>query len=337
MIPMATADLPFPKSLPGFQRLFPDDAACATYVERLRWREGFACPHCNRAGEPYRFANRPGVLRCRGCQRDISLTAGTVMQDTRTPLTTWFWGAYLVASMTPGMSAKQFARQLEIKRYETAFQLLHKLRAAMVRPDADRIGGTGQHVEVDETWVGGTTRGQGRGVHDQTLVIGAVEARRRKPPGESKAVLRRGGLYAGRLRLAVVPNRTAEALTGFVAASVSPTTVVTDGWSGYGGLKLKNFEHIPASERGDAKVSEEYLPLIHLVFANLKAWLTGIHHGRVAPQHLQAYLNEFVFRFNRRFYPFSAFKSLLGLAATQEAPTYDALYSHEWAHPTPRA
>src|SRR5467141_156365 len=162
------ADLPFPGSLPEFQRLFPDDTACAAYLEAIRWRDGFVCGWCGEASEPYRFANRPQVLRCRKCQRDNALTAGTVMERTRTPLSIWFWAAYLVSSHTPGISAVQFQRQLGLNRYETAFQILHKLRAGRVRPGRDRIGGQpGDDVGIDEAWVGGRTRGEGRGVHDQ--------------------------------------------------------------------------------------------------------------------------------------------------------------------------
>ena len=165
------ADLPFPHSLPEFQRLFPDDAACAAYLEKARWGDGFACPHCGTAGEPFHFENRPGVLRCRKCRQNTGLTVGTVMERSHTPLNVWFWAAYLVASQTPGMSAVQFQRQLGLSRYETAFQILHKLRSGMVRPNQDRIGGQPKnHVEVDETWVGGRTRGEGRGVHHKVLV-----------------------------------------------------------------------------------------------------------------------------------------------------------------------
>ena len=133
-------DLPFPQSLPEFQRLFPDDGACAAYLERARWGDGFACPHCGGVGEPFRIATRPGVLTCRACRRQTGLTVGTVMERSHTPLSTWFWAAYLVASQTPGMSAVQFQRQLGLTRYETAFGILHKLRAGIVRPDQDRIG-----------------------------------------------------------------------------------------------------------------------------------------------------------------------------------------------------
>jgi hypothetical protein len=124
---LADDGLSFPRSLPEFQRLFPDNAACAAYLEKARWCDGFLCPHCQSAGVPFRFANRPGVLRCRSCRRDIGLTAGTIMERTHTPLNVWFWAAYLVASQTPGMSATQFQRQIGLTRYETAFQILHKL------------------------------------------------------------------------------------------------------------------------------------------------------------------------------------------------------------------
>ena len=319
-------DLPFPRSLPEFQRLFPDEAACAAYLERARWSDGFVCDHCGSPGEPYRFANRSGVCRCRHCNRDTSLTAGTVMERTHTPLSVWFWAAYLVASQTPGMSAVQFQRQLGLPRYETAFQILHKLRSGMVRPDQDRIGGNpGEHVEADETYVGGRTRGKGRGVHDMVLVAGAVEVKQRKHGGSLNK--RRTGRYAGRVRLAVVPDRSAKSLGGFIERVVTPgATIVTDDWSGYSTLGKRGYLHSAVAERGDVQVAETFLPIIHLVFSNLKTWLRGIHHG-VSPQHLQAYLNEFTFRFNRRFYPFNAFRSLLGIAGDVTAPTYAELYA----------
>src|SRR3972149_4458111 len=335
------ADLPFPKSLPEFQGLFPNDAACAVYMERVRWPDGFICPGCESAGEPGRIATRPPVLRCKKGKKEARWTAGTVMQDSHTPLLTWFWGAYLVASLTPGISAVQFQRQLGLKRYETAFQILHKLRAGMVRRDVDMIGGV-HTVELDETWVGGRTRGEGKGTHHQTLVIGAVEVRKRQGPKpeenvfgvQTKALPRRGGRYAGRLRLAVVPDRTAKSLVGFAPMAIAPgSDITTDDWAAYGSLKKHDFKHKPVTENGDPAVAGEWLPLSHLVVSHLKAWLLGCHHG-VGPQHLQAYLNEFTFRFNRRFYPFNAFRSLLGIGADSESATYAELYSGEWQHPS---
>ena len=327
-------DLSFPRSLPDVQRLFPDAAACAAYLEKARWGDRFVCPHCQTAGEPFRFTSRPGVLRCRKCHCDTRLlTAGTVMERTHAPPSVWFWAAYLVASQTPGVSAMQFQRQAGLSRYETAFQILHKLRAGMVRPDQDRIGGgTCDHVEVDETWIGGRTRGKGRGVHDKLLIAGAVEVRQRKPG--TKLDKRKGGRHAGRVRLAVAPDCGAESLRGFIEGAVAVgAPIITDDWSGYASLAKGGYKHLAVAGRGDPQIAEEYLPIVHLVFSNLKTWLSGIHHG-VSQQHLQAYLNEFTFRFNRRFYPFNAFRSPLGIAGDVTDPTYAELYSGNWAHPT---
>lgn len=307
------AALPFPRSLPEFQRLFSDDTACADYLEKIRWETGFTCPHCGTTGEPFRFKARPHVLRCRHCRSDIALTAGTVMEHTRMPLAMWFLAAYLVASHTAGLSAVQFQRQLGLNRYETAFQILHKLRAGMVRSDRDQIGAVGSHVEVDETWVGGATRGEGRGTHNQTLVIAAVEVRERPPKGGVKTTPRSQGRYAGLLRMEVAPNRGRLALTSFIQSAVLPgTMVITDAAPSYARLPELGYEHLP--------VVEGNLPIVHLVFRNLNAWLVGCHHG-VSPKHLQAYLNEFTFRFNRRFYPFNSFRSLLGIGGTVAGPT----------------
>ena len=321
----------FPTTLPEFQRVFPDDKACARYLEHLRWPTGFTCPKCGNIGEPYRFAKRTSlVLRCRACHTNVSLTATTVMQSTHTPLSVWFWGAYLVTTNTPGQSALQFQRQLGLSRYETAFQIFHKLRAGLVRPERDAIGDQ-YPVEVDETLVGGRTRGEGRGVHHKVTVVGAVEVRTRTPGAAEKK--HRGLVYAGRLRLRVVPGRGAQELTAFVQENVAKGGVVrTDGWKGYDDLAKLGYSHEPLVLDGDPERIEAHLPMIHIAFANLKTWLLGTHHG-VSRHHLQAYLNEFVFRFNRRFYPMTSFNSALGLAAHASAPTYESLYNGEWIHP----
>ena len=155
-------------------------------------------------------------------------------------------------------------------RYETAFDLLHKLRAAMVRPDQDRIGGlSNQHVEVDEAWIGGRTRGEGRGVHHKTLVVAAVEVRHREPGTAQDR--RRNGRYAGRVRLAIAADRSADALGCFVKSAVaSGTLIVTDDWSGYAGLRGNGYDHHAIAQCGSPEVSEEFLPIVHLVFSNLK-------------------------------------------------------------------
>ena len=319
----------FPRSLREFQRVFPDDAACERYLEVLRWPTGFVCPTCMVRGEPYRFPTRNSVvLRCRACKKNASLTAGTAMQSSHTALSTWFWGAYLMTTRAPGMSSVQFQRQLDIKRNETAFQILHKLRSATVRPERDMIGRECP-VEIDECFIGGATRG---GVHHKAIVVGAVEARRREGGGRANAMARK--MYAGRLRLRVVRDRSARSLVPFVTANVvKGAQVKTDGHDGYRDLGEKHgYAHDVRILAGGPANAEKHL--IHRVFSNLKTWLDGTHHGRVEPQHLQAYLNEFVFRFNRRFYPRTAFHSVLGIAARTVSPTYAQLYSGKWKHPT---
>jgi len=333
----------FPTTLPEFQKVFPNDDACEQYLETLRWPEGFICPDCGWVGDPYRFKTRSSVvLRCRSCKANTSLTAGTTMHSSHTPLSIWFWGAYLVTTQTPGQSALQFQRQLGLSRYETAFQILHKLRAGMVRPDRDGIGSE-YPVEVDECLVGGRTRGEGHGTHHMATVVGAVEVRVRQDAEERAAKHRqdhkngiplRKLIYAGRLRLRVVEGRDAKTLLVFVLESVAKgSTVRTDGWGGYDELPKLGYQHEPLVLSGDPEMADAHLPMIHLVFSNLKTWILGTHHGAIGQHHLQAYLNEYVFRFNRRFYPMTAFNSVLGLAARSVPPTYEQLYSGDWSHP----
>jgi hypothetical protein len=325
----------FPTTLPEFQKVFPNESACAKYLERMRWPNGFTCPKCKTTGKPYRFPSRKSVvLRCKRCGSNASLTAGTVMEKTHTKLSVWFWGAYLATTQTPGQSALQFQRQLGLSRYETAFQILHKLRAGMVRPERDPIGGE-YAVEVDECFIGGT--------HNKSIVVGAVEVRLRKDSEARKATFfeaHSGGvplkklIYAGRLRLRVIQNRDASNLMAFVNQNVAKGTKIrTDEARGYHSLPGFHYIHEPMKVTGEPEKIETHLPMIHLVFSNLKTWILGTHHGRIENHHLQAYLNEYTYRFNRRFYPMTAFNSVLGLASKSESPTYEELYSGEWVHP----
>ncbi len=174
-------------------------------------------------------------------------------------------------------------------------------------------------------------------------VVGAVEVRSRKNAAQRVANNRQKRedgvpfkklVYAGRLRLRMVQSRGTEDLTTFITESVAKgSTVRSDGWQGYDRLTELGFIHDPVVLGGDPDKTEKHLPMIHLVFSNLQTWILGTHHGAIARHHLQAYLNEYVFRFNRRFYPMTAFNSVLGLAARVVPPTYAALYSGEWVHP----
>jgi transposase-like protein len=263
------------------------------------------------------------------------------MQSTHTALSTWFWGAYLVTTQTPGQSALQFQRQLGLSRYETAFQILHKLRAGMVRPEREGVGKP-YPVEVDECFVGGRSR-QAHWGKNKAVVVGAVEVRVRQDAPErfekhrarhGKGAPQKQLVYAGRLRLRLVPKRGTPHLTDFIQENVAAGSVVrTDALRSYDSLPALGYEHQRLLMEGDPEKAEAHLPMIHLVFSNLKTWIMGTHHGAIEHQHLQAYLNEYVFRFNRRFFPMTAFNSVLGLAAHAISPTYEQLYSGAWVHP----
>ncbi len=299
----------FPRTLAEFQGRFASVHECQRYLADSRWPEGYACPRCEHR-RAYLIEHRH-LYECAACGYQVSLTAGTVMHKTRTPLSQWFWAARLLTTLTPGMSALQLQRQLGLRSYQTAWALCHKLRAGMVRPDRERLRGT---VEVDETYIGGPEHGKrGRGAAGKTLVAGAVEDR---------------GDVVGRVRLQVIPDASAKTLTAFVEAHVEPGgTIKTDGLSAYEALDPKHYRHRPRVQ-GDRERASQVLPHIHRVFSNLKTWLKGTHHG-VDPKHLQAYLNEFTFRYNRRRTPMAAFQTILGIGSHIKAPTYKELVSPE--------
>jgi len=236
-----------------------------------------------------------------------------VLHRTRLPLTTWFAAAYLAASLKPGVSALQLQAQLGISRYETAWLLLHKLRRAMVDPDRSRLAGT---VEVDETWVGGKQAGLkgGRQRKNRKALMVAVAVERREKS-------------LGRLRLEVVPDDSAATLGAFIARNIEPgSTVVSDAWPGYTGLAARDYTHLSLSQAAmkRAGLEGDAVPGVHRVVSNLKTWLLGTHHG-VGADHLDHYLNEFVFRFNRHYYPMAGVATLLGLGMSQSPTTADEI------------
>ena len=254
---------------------------------------------------------RRHLWECAACGYQASVTAGTVLHGTRTPLTLWFWGAYLVATHTPGISAAQLKRQLGLARYETAWLMLQKLRRAMVAPEREPLK---REVEVDEFFVGGIEEGThgARQRGEKSLCAGAIEVR---------------GRGSGRLRLRVLRDASARSLGDFVAASIERGAIVrTDAWQGYAGLRGLGFDHRPRSQRAlrAAGCDEDLVPRLHRAVANLKSWLRGTHSG-VSSDHLQVYLDEFVFRFNRRRSPMAAFQTLLGLGALHSPTTYQEI------------
>jgi transposase-like protein len=282
---MLPTDLP--SDLPSFQARFGTDEQCRDYLFEARWRDGFRCTGCGH-GDAWRHKKRL-IDECVACGKQHSLLAGTIFEQTKTGLARWFLAIYLVTSSKGGISAMELKRQLGFASYGTAWTWLHKIRRAMVVQDRKPLG---QRVEADETYVGGARPGKaGRGAGGKTLVAGAVET------GRGKARGRR----LGRLRLARLPDASAASLEGFLAANVArPAAVATDGWRGYLGLPDAGYGHEPvnlSASWGDAALR---LPAIHLVFSLAKRWLLGTHHGAVSAKHLPAYLDEYVFRFNRR-------------------------------------
>lgn len=303
----------FPSSMPEFQRRFSDDDKCYDYLFSAKWKDGFCCPVC-KSTEYSKIKTRPKYKCSKGHQ--FSYTENTIMFRSKEPIVNWFYGAWFVSTMSPGISAVQFQRQLAIKRYETAWTMLHKLRAALVAPDRTKLNGT---VEVDETYVGGIerrTRNPGRGAVTKTLVAVAVEVISYKDAKGKKKT------RAGRVRLKAIPNCTIPELEDFVLEAVETKSKVnTDGHSGYSNLYRLGYIHdgTPKSE----------LPTLHRVITNIKTWLQGTHKGAVSRKHLQYYLDEYTFRFNRRFYPWAAFNRSLGLSAQIHVTTYSDIYSRE--------
>ena len=295
----------FPATFPEFARWFPNEAACWDYLVKSRWPDGLQCPE----GHPATLLSTRPIFQCPDGHQ-WSATSGTVMHGTKMPLLTWFWAAHFVTTQTPGRSAKQFARQLDL-HYDTAYMMLQKLRAGMVAPHREKLRGP---VQVDEVFISGGREFEGmKGILQP--VIAALEV-------HGKRVLR--------LRMKMIPDTKGRTLHRFILDNVERGGLIeTDGKPGY--RQIERYGYFHAAVEPDAGYP---LPHIHRVFSNLKAWLNGTHHG-VSHKHLPAYLNEFVFRFNRRKTPMAAFQSVLGIGSHQPGPTYEGIYRGTWHHPNP--
>ena len=272
----------YPRTLQEFSEWFPSEEACAQYLRRLRWADGFRCPGC---GGDKAWPTSRDELRCTQCQRQTSVTAGTIFEGTRKPLRMWFLTMWYVTNQKLGGSALGMQRILGLGSYQTAWTWLHKMRRAMVRPGRDQLAG---RVEVDEMYVGGNEEDvRGRQTETKAIVAIAIE------------VLEPRGL--GRVRLRRVADVSGASLIPFVCGVVAPGSVVhTDGWRGYNQLGRHGYRHkrsILASSDDPAHV---VMPAVHRVASLLKRWLLGTHQGAVSAKHLNYYLDEFTFRFNRR-------------------------------------
>ncbi len=271
----------YPRTLAEFEARFESEKACREYLFRLRWPEGFRCPRC---GQTKAWPLLTARWQCAACAYQVSLTAGTIFQDTRTPLKVWFRALWWLTSQKNGVSALGLQRILGLGSYQTAWSWLHKLRRAMVRPGRDRLSG---RIEVDETYWGAPEEGvRGRETERKALIVVAAQEE---------------GRGLGRIRMRRIPDASADSLMPFVEASIQPGSVVhTDGWLGYEPLESKGYRHQITFLRGQKQSASELLPRVHRVVSLLKRWLMGTHQGAVSFQHLDYYLDEFTFRFNRR-------------------------------------
>lgn len=276
----------YPRSVGEFQSWFRTDADCLDYLEWLRWPGGFICPSCSHEGS-WRLGD--GRFMCSGCGDRASVTAGTIFDRTRTPLTVWFTACWLLASGKDGISALSLKRTLAISSYQTAWAMLHRLRSGLVRPGRERLVGT---VEVDETFIGGKEKGLPGGRARGKKILTCIAVELLEPKG------------FGRCRILPVADASGPSLHAFVTTHVEPgATVITDGWQGYRGLERLGYVHERRSQRAAEANGEdpgELLPAVHRVASLAKRWLMGTHQGAVDEAHLVSYLNEFVFRFNRR-------------------------------------
>jgi len=271
----------YPRTLAELEARFSSEQACRDYLFRLRWPNGFRCSRC---GESKIWPLRSGRWQCAGCGHQVSVTAGTIFQGTRTPLTVWFRAMWWMTSQENGISALGLQRVLGWGSYQTAWVCMHKLRRAMVRPGRERLSGS---VEADETYLGALEEGaRGRRTESKALIVVAAEE---------------DGKGIGRIRMRRIPNASAHSLVSFVEEGVEPGSVVhTDGWLGYEPLQAHGYIHRVTFLRDKQKSPSELLPRVHRVVSLLKRWLLGTHQGAVSIEHLDGYLDEFTFRFNRR-------------------------------------
>jgi transposase-like protein/ribosomal protein L37AE/L43A len=300
---------PFPKTLREFQSQFASEVSCQQYLAACRWPDGFVCPRCGHR-QAYELVAL-GRWQCASCRHQASLTAGTILHRTKTPLTVWFWAAYWMTTDKRGVSALLLQRQLGLGCYETAWMMLHKFRRAMVNAVREPLR---DEVEVDDTWIGGPQAG----------LRGSRQLKGRKAALVLVAVEKRDQA-SGRVRMAVIPDFKSATMLAFLKQNVTPDSIVyTDGLKSFAGLKEAGYQHVPRTQplrSALRKGAKSAVPLADRAIGNLQQWLIGTYHG-VSRDQLQVYLDEFVFRHNRRKQPMAAFQTLLGLGTARKPTPY---------------
>lgn len=279
----------YPNNFQEFLARFKSDQDCWEYLFGMHWPNGFSCRKCNSSRY---YINNRGIVECGECRFQHSLTAGTIFHGTRKPLILWFHVIWWVAAQKTGVSANNFKDFMGFGSYETAWAWLHKLRRAMIRQGREKLNG---EIEVDETYIGGKESGEtdigtpirGRSSTSKVLVIVATECI---------------GKQIGRVRFRCIKNANSSHLMKFIEDTIEHgSLIITDGWKGYSPLSESgNFNHIVKPIMGSGKAAHELLPHVHLVDSLLKRWINGTHQGRISDKHLEFYLDEFAFRFNRK-------------------------------------
>lgn len=301
----------YPRNWSEFLDWFASDEACLAYLEQLRWPRGYVCPNCGTASDPYRSSR--SRLMCRSCSHQSTVTAGTIFDKTRTPLRVWLAAAWYVTNQKQGVSAMGLQRVLGLGSYSTAWTMLHRLRRAMIRPDRERLKGV---VEVDETYLA---------ITDRAAPVSETQRQARKSKTHQVLVVIGVELVQpkgfGRIRLRRIDNDSAAQVIPFVQDSVEPGAQVrTDGSAAYRDLNKMGYDHQRTVMLGSEVPAHVSMAGVHRVAALIKRWILGTHHGSVQPAHLDDYLEEFVFRFNRRT---SASRGMLFYRLLQQAVVTD--------------
>jgi transposase-like protein len=271
----------YPETMQDFMDQFGTEEACRKYLVDVRWSGGFVCPRCAHTSG---WNHAREIIRCKKCRRDISVTAGTVFHNRHLSLRLWFQAVWLVVSQKSGVSALGLSRSLGIKHQTTGWNLLRIIRGGMVSIGHEPLSGL---VEVDEVFIGGVKPGKrGRGALGKVLALVAVEDK--------------GKAGFGRIRIEVISDATALSLRQAIKKMVAlGSTIRTDEWKGYTLAALEGYKHV-VMEKQSLEPGEDPTPLVHRIAALLKRWLLGTHQGGVRPTHIREYLDEFIFRFNRR-------------------------------------
>ena len=305
---MTEADEYFPEKYEDFLEWFGTEEDCASYIAKIKWPNGYKCPKCS---SDKAWATAKGLMHCTECDHQASITAGTVFQGTRKSLRLWFHVMWWVVSQKTGCSALTLKNVMDFDSYETAWTWLQKLRRVMVRPGRELLTG---NVEVDETLLGAEEEGKpGRGAEKKVLIVVAVELQENR---------------IGRVRFRCIDNSSAEQLLPFIEDYIEKgTTVITDGWSGYNQVAAKGYNHTIHKLSSSGQTAGELLPNVHIIISLVKRWLLGTHQGAASEKHLQFYLDEYSFRFNRRLstHRGKLFYRLMQLSVLQKAQTMDEI------------